>query len=393
MNICMVTGTFHPKIGGGETYARTMAEGMCRAGHNVIVLTDGFGYNWAKYERLGGIEILRASAYASLLDDPDKVRWEQMYFGLLNEFCSLLGDRHINIVHANSLDCAIIGSMLALSLHVPLVCSFHEQEPEKEPFGEGKCKLVFSCLPVNMFLAGSKFYFGKALACGAEESRVRLVYHGVNLTKFFPQVELQNDVRSVLGVRQNDFFIVCAGRLKQRKGLIELVRALHIVRDVLPNIQALIVGSCNSASRDYANKLYQEIQDLGLMSFVRIDENLKLDDMPSIYKAADLIVQPSFAEGLGLALLEAMASGKPVIGTTIPGIQEIITHEQNGLLVPPGSVEPLAEAIVRIATKQGLAQQLVKAGLAMIKSQFDIERTVQETENIFFELVQEGNRH
>lgn len=390
MNICMLTGTFHPKIGGAETYARTIADGMCKAGHDVIVLTDGVGLNCPRYEQMGDIQVLRASNYISMLDDPDKVRWQEMYFGLLDELCTLLGDRKLDVLHANSLHCAILGSMLALTLHIPLVCSFHEQEPENLPFGEGKCKLVFSYIPVEMFLAGGKFFFLKAQTYGAEEERLRLIYHGVDLKKFYPHIKV--GMRSALGVSQEDFFILCVGRLKQRKGLLELVRALRIVKDVIPNIHLLIAGSCNSASRAYADIIHQEINDLGLVDTVGINESLTLDDMPDIYSAADLVVQPSHAEGLMLTILEAMASGKPVIGTTILGIQEIITHEVDGLLVPPKTIEPLAEAIVRLATNSDIAQKLAMAGLTRVRSHFNIERTIQETESAYLELIQRDQK-
>lgn len=392
MNICMLTGTFHPIIGGAETYLRTIAEGMYRAGHNVIVLTDGTESKLPQQELLEGIQILRASSYISLLHAPDKIRWEQMYFGLLSEFHSLLAGKKIDIIHANSLDCAIIGSMLALSLHIPLVCSFHEQEPENEPFGEGKCRLVFSKLPVDIFIAGSQFYIDRTKTYDVPTSKARLIYHGINLTTFYPHsVDETQKAKSAMGIEHNNIFVVCVGRLKQRKGLLELVQALRIVKDTFPNIQALIAGSCNSASREYANTLYQEIKNLGLTGNIRIDETLVFDDMPDLYAAADIVVQPSYAEGLGLAILEAMASGKPIIGSDTSGIREIIIHEHNGLLVPPKQVEPLADAIIQLATNHYFAKQLAEEGMALVKSLFDIRRTIHETDLIYHELV-EGKR-
>jgi len=120
---------------------------------------------------------------------------------------------------------------------------------------------------------------------------------------------------------------------------------------------------------------------------VQIDETLSLDDMPAFYRAADLVAQPSHAEGLGLAVLEGMACGKPVVATDVFGIQEIITHEQDGLLVPPCQVEPLAEAIVRLAADPAERERLAAGGLATMKARFDILRQIEETERAYREVL------
>ncbi|GCE16697.1 glycosyltransferase family 4 protein [Dictyobacter kobayashii] len=386
MNICLLTGTFHPQIGGGETYAKTIAAGMCAMGHTVFVITDRPNSSCPDYEQIGGMHIFRTFSYKALIEDPDKSCWEQAYFALPGEIANLLRHHHIDIIHANSLECAIIGSMLALTIQVPLVCSFHEQEPEAEAAGEGKCRLVFSQLPVQIFLAGSRFYYDKAIAYGADSARLKLIYHGVDLDNIYPGTRAQ--ARQAFQVQPDDIFIVCAARLKQRKGLLELIRAIPGVKKNMPHIRVLIAGSCHSASRQYATNLYKEIELLDLTGVVSINEQLHLSDMSEVYTAADIVVQPSYSEGLGLALLEAMASNKPVIGTTISSIEEIITSEQNGLLIPPGDVSALGDAIIRLATDHQCAQKLAKKGYEHVKTHFNIRRMIKETEQSYKTAMQ-----
>ncbi len=385
LNICILSPTYHPKIGGAETYARNVAEGLVREGHNVLVITDGVGVDSPKIEHLFGVEVIRIANYVSNLDDPTKVRWEQMYFSLLGEIQVHLQSREIHLLHANSLDTAVLGSMIASTLNIPIVCTFHEQEPEKEAFGFGKCELVFSRLSIDLFIAGSQFYLGKALSFGIERQRIKLIYHGINLEKFFPQDG--SVLRHSLRVNSDDFLIVCSARLKKRKGLLELICAMPLVQNTQPKAKLLIVGSCNSASRAYADLLYAKIKTLNLTNSVTINETFSFDAMPGLYAAADLVVQPSFAEGLGLAVIEGLACKKPVVASDIPGIQEIITHGQDGLLVPSGSPMALAKSIVQLIENPILYDNLSNNGLQLVRSHFDNQRAVRETLEAYYDCI------
>ena len=102
--------------------------------------------------------------------------------------------------------------------------------------------------------------------------------------------------------------------------------------------------------------------------------------MPAVYAAADLVVQPSHAEGLGLALLEAMATGRPVVGSDIPGINEVITDGTDGILVQAGDVQGLAVVIGRLARDPALARQLADRGLQTVRRRFTLDRMITETE-------------
>lgn len=379
MRVWLLTPTYHPIIGGAETYARVIAEGMHAAGHEVTVLTDGERTPEAAPE-LNGVWILRVLGQTTRLSDPTKVRWEQMYFGLLHELHALLGSGQPSVIHANSHDTAIIGSMIALALQAPLVCSFHEQEPEAEPFGAGRARLVYTQLPVSMYLAGSRFYAEKARSFGVTGDKLRLIYHGIDLEKFYPRA---SQTRATWGLGADDFVVVLAGRLKARKGIIDLVRALPKVVARVPRLRCIVAGSRSSASQEYAEQLYSEREKLGLSRVLDIREQLTLDDMPALYAAADVVVQPSHAEGLGLAILEAMACQRPVVGSDIPGINEIITDGRDGILIPAGSVERLAGAIIQLAHDPALAARLASEGLRTVRSRFGLARMIAETETVY----------
>jgi glycosyltransferase involved in cell wall biosynthesis len=106
-------------------------------------------------------------------------------------------------------------------------------------------------------------------------------------------------------------------------------------------------------------------------------------DIPQILAAADAAILPSMAEGLPNAVLEYLAAGKPTIATSVGGIPEIIQHEKNGLLIPPGSPEALQSAIIRILSNPSEAAEFARAGRADMREKFSFERLVQELENLY----------
>jgi glycosyltransferase involved in cell wall biosynthesis len=90
------------------------------------------------------------------------------------------------------------------------------------------------------------------------------------------------------------------------------------------------------------------------------------------------LVLPSEAEGFGLVLIEAMASGVPVIATDVPGIRDVVRHEHDGLLVPPGQPELLAKAITRVVTDYGLRQRLIEAGLQTVRDRYTWDKIIPQ---------------
>ena len=117
------------------------------------------------------------------------------------------------------------------------------------------------------------------------------------------------------------------------------------------------------------------------------------DDVPTLLDAADVYVQPSLSEGLGLAVLEAMAAGLPVIATRTGGLPEVVADNQTGLLVPPGDAPALANALQYLLDNVNRRDKMGKAGRARAVSCFSIARMVSETQEVYrVALTQESKR-
>jgi phosphatidylinositol alpha-mannosyltransferase len=151
--------------------------------------------------------------------------------------------------------------------------------------------------------------------------------------------------------------ILFVGRFEeQRKGFKYLLRALPLVRQQFPTTRLVVVGTGDSDKFASVMERYG-VWGVDFIGFVPADE------LPQYYASCDIFCAPSVrGESFGLVLLEAMASGKPVVASDIPGYASVMTNEHEGLLVPPKDHQALALALVRILADQDLRRRLARTG-------------------------------
>jgi glycosyltransferase involved in cell wall biosynthesis len=144
-------------------------------------------------------------------------------------------------------------------------------------------------------------------------------------------------------------------RLDPRKGLPILLQAVGLALSKLPEATLLIGGDGEERAT-----LERRARELGLAG--RVEFAGPVHDPPAFYRRCDLFALPSLDEGFGLVVLEAMASGLPVIGTRVGGVPELIEHDRNGLLVEPGDAPAIAEALRTLWADPARRARLAEAG-------------------------------
>jgi glycosyltransferase involved in cell wall biosynthesis len=203
-------------------------------------------------------------------------------------------------------------------------------------------------------------------SCGsAADGRVAVIHCGVDPAAFHPRHD----------VRDGPLRIVAVGTLHEVKGQAHLIDACRrlVERDV--EFTCRIVGS--GPDRD---KLAARIDTLGLGERVTLAGQMTSDAVADELAAADVLVAPSVPtrggkrEGIPVVLMEAMATGLPVVASRLSGIPELVTDGVDGLLVPPGDAEAIADALERLASEPGLRRTLGAAGRETILRAFDIDR-------------------
>jgi len=144
------------------------------------------------------------------------------------------------------------------------------------------------------------------------------------------------------------------------------VRAAVAVRRACPKARFLVVG--DGPERTSLEALARGLGLEGALAFAGAVENAQL---PAVYAASDLFAFHTLHEGLGIVLLEAIASGRPVVTTAAGGTTDIIREGQNGLLVPPGDERAFADAVVRLLLDEATARALAVRGREIAEREYD----------------------
>jgi sugar transferase (PEP-CTERM/EpsH1 system associated) len=192
------------------------------------------------------------------------------------------------------------------------------------------------------------------------EAKIKLIYNGIDLDLYKPIKRLQ----------QNIFTVGTVGRAVSVKNQLMLIQAVELLLKQHPNLQKklrlIIVGDGELLKKSigyiHENQLQENIELLG-----------ERHDVYEILKTIDLFVLPSLAEGIALTLLEAMASGLPVIATNVGGNSELITVGENGHLVPSQKIEPLANCILNYVDNPKICRQHGMLSREKVETHFSLQ--------------------
>lgn len=216
---------------------------------------------------------------------------------------------------------------------------------------------------------------------GFDPARIVAIPAGVDLRRFDPTRTI-SDVRPALGLEDIDFVVGIVAVLRSWKGHGYLIEAVERLRDRIPRLRLLIVGAGPQAER-----LAEDVAARGLQDRV-VFAGHQADTVP-YFAAMDVVALVSYAhEAFPQSLPQAMAMGKPVIGTSIPGIQEVLRHEETGLLVPPREATPLAEALYRLFADSALRVRLAEQGQAHCRANLGADRMLERTIGLYRDLVE-----
>lgn len=214
------------------------------------------------------------------------------------------------------------------------------------------------------------------LASGVRPERVVVVPSGVDIERFTAAAGVRDEMRARLGLRPDEFAVAIVAALEERKGHATLLEALARVPD---SVRLFCAGS-----GALADALAARRDALGLGERVRFLGHVR--DVPALLAAVDAVAMPSRHEGLGVAALEAMAAGRPVVATRVGGLPEVVGDEA-GLLVAVDDVAALAAAITRLARDPAAARALGEAGRARVASRFTLAAMARGTRDLYRRLA------
>lgn len=211
-------------------------------------------------------------------------------------------------------------------------------------------------------------YLGEKI--GVPASRITQIYNGVDTTKFYPSAGSSDDFPLA---KPGQFIIGTVGRMQPVKDQLTLAKAFIRLMDIAPQFRNKarlhIIGDGPLRNESIALLEAAGYSDLAWLPGSR-------NDVPELMRLMDIFVLPSLAEGISNTILEAMATGLPVIATNVGGNPELVTDGSTGALIPPADPEAMAQSMLRYLSDSALAERHSNAAKRKIDARFSMEAMV-----------------
>jgi glycosyltransferase involved in cell wall biosynthesis len=285
----------------------------------------------------------------------------------------LIGPGSYDILHLNEPHALTSAWLAKCHRKVPLLLSRRIGFPLwKNPMSRARYAAVYR------FLASSETVAQSLVNSGIERKRISIVNEGVPVPPRFTEQERIN-ARKYWGIKEDEFLFGCVSVYVPEKGQRHLVEALPAVRAKYPRVRLLLPGDgvCLAGVAALAKQLRQE-EAVILPGFVR--------DVDQVYAALDAYAFPSEFEGLGTALLVAMAMGLPCISTSRGALKEVVDHNRTALVCEPFGKE-FADAMLQLVGDPSLQQGLGDAARREIEQRFSAERMAANTARAYEEVL------
>jgi glycosyltransferase involved in cell wall biosynthesis len=365
---------YPPSIGGVERHTSLLAHGLGERGHSVRVVAARFGAApvWEQTTRLSVYRAGRAE--------------QRPVLPTLQYVASLLRIMHqmrgcTDVVHVQqALYPAVASAMYTSFAGQPLVVANHGsghsggmRVMQRSPFGSLGIRLIAR---VATGVALSEEMRDEMRAAGFRS--VAKIPNGVPIPEDLT-TERRAAARQLLGISGR--VVLYIGRLQHEKGVDVLAEAWRSLS--IPDATLLAVGD------GPLREVLARLQTNGTMS--RVDLRGPTGDVQTYLDAADVFVLPSRAEGLSYALLEAMATGVPVVATSVGGNREVVASPDLGVLVPSEDAPALAAALAEVIDNRELASRLGRSGREHVRSSYSVQTMLDAYERLYCSI--ERRRH
>lgn len=361
---------FPPIIGGVETHLTIILPFMVQRGHKVSLLTasaegekgkDNFkgvslqrepimDLNWLAKRGLEGIEKEVTRVFDEFIErhKPDILHTHNMHYFSKN---------HIFILEK-----------ISQKKGIPLLLTAHNI------WDDLLCWELSTAVKWKHIFAVSHFIEKELIGLGCSHKNITTIHHGIDEKMFRPTINPRRVYNKYPLLKDRKVFFHPA-RMGLAKGCDVAIKALRLVKERVPEVMLVLAGTKNiidwglSQQKDIAY-IIKLVDNFQLRDNVIID-SYPLELMPYMYSASDVCIYPSsVSEPFGLTMLEAMASGKPMVVTRAGGMPEIVSDGVNGFVVPVRDFEELASRISLLLEDESLRERLGNTGRKMVEARF-----------------------
>jgi glycosyltransferase involved in cell wall biosynthesis len=356
-------------LGGQEYRVLLEAEGMEQRGH-VVVVAAPKGSQLAVLAQQRGLQVKTTTS------------GNRGWITLVPSYLRMIKKYKIDVVNTHgSLDSwtASIAGRIS-SRHPVIIRTRHKSTPVSRSL---RHRLLYGRLPHVVTTTGEAVRQELITRNRLSPSRVISIPTGVDLERFHPQPP-DAALRKSLGLGSQGPLVGAVTFLRPEKGMEVLIEAVRLLKNTVPTLKCLIIG-------DGGEKLtlLARIRDLGLEHCVHLVGFRQ--DIPALLSLLDVVVIPSFEEGIPQSLTQALAMERPVVASAVGGVPEVVKDGVTGLLVPPRNPAVLAEKISFILNNPSTGARMGKSGRQVIQERYSMECMLTQTENVYRRLFQSLN--
>jgi D-inositol-3-phosphate glycosyltransferase len=298
------------------------------------------------------------------------------------------------IVHANFFMSGMVAQRIKQALDIPCVITFHALGRVRRMFQGDADRFPASRLQIEEDLVREA---DRIIAeCpqdmddltslyGADRNKVSIIPCGFDPAELFPT---GSDLRATLGIGANEFVVLQLGRLVPRKGIDNVIRAIGVLRREHGISGRLVVVGGNAeqpsaAATPEIGRLTDIARGEGVLDQVIFTGRRGREALPGLYCAADVFVTTPWYEPFGITPIEAMACGKPVVGSAVGGIKYSVVEGKTGFLVPPNDPPALAERLAVLARAPELGRCMGREGQRRARQLFTWRRVAMQVAQLY----------
>lgn len=376
MKVALVAPYFFPHIGGVESHVLALARELARKGHEVQVFTSNHA-GLKEFDSAEGVPVRRVSVSSMLFDTPLTPKL----------MAAIQGDKW-DIVHAHSPPplSSYYAARAAVKSGAPLVYTHHCDPEIPSLLGRAvswvyyRTLLNYTLRHAARIIVYTESYAATSYALWKHPTA--LVPTGLDLSRFGPQ----NDgaaVRRKHGL-EGKKVVLFVGRLTAHKGIQTIIEASALTG---PEVRYVLVGP-----GEFPAGWSRRMRELRVEGKFVLAGKVAENELPAYYDACDLLVLPSLSrlEAFGLVIVEAMASGRPVVASDLPGVREVVKDGKTGLLCEPFNSADLAAKIGALAGSGKAAVEMGAAGRKLAGERYSWEAIGAKIEKVYKDVISGG---
>jgi glycosyltransferase involved in cell wall biosynthesis len=287
-----------------------------------------------------------------------------------------LKKNRVSIVHTHNPPALIYGAPAARLARAAAVHSKHGMNPDLRRrvwLRRNAARLVDAYVAVSPALKAAAIESGDC-----ERSRLCVISNGIDIARFCPNPAARRDVRAELGIPEDAWVVCTVGRLAQEKDQSALIEAMAPLLGERRRLVVVGDGPARAALR-------KQVENMSGGAYVCMTGSR--GDVDRILAACDAFALTSRTEGLPLVLLEAMATGLPVVSSAVGGIPDVVEHRATGLLFASGALGPLRRQLDWLSTDAPLSRQLGRAARHHVVKKYSLERMANEYDALYANVL------